>query len=257
MNKKTEDLPTKNFLAHVRQDSELLRLTSSFDWQASAVGPVEFWPQSLKNAVSLILQNGMPMYLAWGKDFTQFYNDGYLPFLGSSKHPKALGNSAKVTWAEIWDFLTPLWESVLTTGKSASSNDLKLSLERDGKTVESCFSYSCSAICDDEGKIAGIFVAATETTEDVNLRQQLKIAHAESELERVKLHTFFMQSPLPICIFEGPTHQFVLTNPAHEKFSGRKIVAGKTPLEVFSLEEAAAFLPMLARTPFPCQTSRV
>ncbi len=245
MNKKIDANLTKNFLTDIRQDSELLRLTSSYDWNSSPVGPVEFWPQSLKNAVSLILQNGMPMYLAWGKDFTQFYNDGYLPFLGASKYPNALGNTAKKTWPEIWDFLSPLWESVLATGQSVCGNDLKLSLERDGKLVESYFSYSCSAVCDDEGKIAGIFSVTTEITADVKLKQQLKSAQKESELERAKLHNFFMQAPTPICIFEGPTHRFVLTNPAHEKFSGRKIENGKTPLEVFSSLEASAFLLLL------------
>lgn len=245
MNTKSDAIPKKNFLSAIRQESELLRLTSSFDWKASPVGPVEFWPHSLKNAVSLILQNGMPMYLVWGKDFTQFYNDGYIPFLGAGKHPKALGNSAKETWPEIWDFLSPLWESVLATGQSVCSSDLKVSLERDGKLVENYFSFSCSAVCDDEGKIAGIFSVATEITADVKLKQQLKSAQEESELEREKLHSFFMQAPMPICIFEGPAHRFILTNPAHEKFSGRKIENGKTPLEVFSSIEASAFVSLL------------
>lgn len=245
MNRKNDTIRKKTFLDDVRQKSELLRLTSAYDWNASPVGPIESWPQSLKNAVSLLLQNGMPMYLAWGKDFTQFYNDGYVPFLGNSKHPKALGNSAKETWAEVWDFLNPLWESVLATGQSVCGNDLKLCLERDGQLVECYFSYSCSALCDDEGKVAGIFSAATEITADVKLKQQLILAREESELAREKLHRLFMQSPMPICIFEGPTHRFVLTNPAHEKFSGRKIEVGKTPLEVFSLEEASRFVSLL------------
>ena len=245
MDKKTGATSTRNFLADIRQDSELFRLMRAFDWENSTVGPIESWPQSLKNAVSLILQNGMPMYLAWGKDFTQFYNDGYLPFLGSGKHPAALGNNAKKTWAEIWDFLNPMWESVLATGQSVCGKDLKLLIERDGKLVESYFSFSCSSVCDDQGKIAGLLSVATETTDEVKLKQQLKSAQQESELEREKLHNFFMQAPMPICIFEGPTHRFVLTNPAHEKFSGRKIENGKTPLEVFSSAEASAFISLL------------
>ena len=245
MSKKSDVCRTRSFLADIRHKSELLRLTTSYNWDASPVGPIKFWPQSLKNAVSLILQSGMPMYLAWGKDFTQFYNDGYLTFLGTTKHPRALGNSAKETWGEIWEFLNPLWESVLATGQPVCSNDLKLMLERDGQLVECYFSYSCSALCDDEGNIAGIFSAATETTSEVKLKQQLILAREESEIERAKLHGFFMQAPMPICIFEGPSHQFVLTNPSHEKFSVRKIENGKTPLEVFSAEEASAFVSLL------------
>ncbi len=102
--------------------------------------PFETWPQSLKNAVSLILQNGMPMYLAWGKDFTQFYNDGYAPFLGSTRHPQALGNNAKETWPEIWkNFLKPESERFFSTKSVTRSNlpnkaELRLTCEPETST---------------------------------------------------------------------------------------------------------------------------
>lgn len=245
MEKKSHTAVKKNFLDDIRQQSEMLQLISAFDWNTSPLGPIDSWPQSLKNAVSLILQNGTPMYLTWGKDFTQFYNDGYRPFLGTNKHPKALGNNAKETWFEIWDFLNPLWESVLKTGQTVCGKDLKLTFERDGQLTDSYFSYSCSALCDDEGKIAGILSVSNEITSDIKLKQHLASAREESELEKAKLTSLFMQTPMPIAIFEGPEHHFILTNAAHEKFSGRKIEPGKTPLEVFSSAEASAFVSLL------------
>ena len=42
------------------------------------------------------------MYIAWGPEFIQFYNDGYRPILGSTKHPAAMGRSTRETFAEIW-----------------------------------------------------------------------------------------------------------------------------------------------------------
>jgi hypothetical protein len=42
----------------------------SIDWSKTAVGPVEGWPQSLRTALSIILETGFPMYIAWGADFS-------------------------------------------------------------------------------------------------------------------------------------------------------------------------------------------
>ena len=70
-------------------------LMRAIDWSQSAVGPVDQWPQSLRTALSILLETGFPMYIAWGRDFTQFYNDGYRPILGSTKHPAAMGSSTR------------------------------------------------------------------------------------------------------------------------------------------------------------------
>jgi hypothetical protein len=77
---------------------EMGALMRSIDWSQSAVGPVERWPQSLRTALSILLETGFPMYIAWGRDFTQFYNDGYRPILGSAKHPRAMGISTRETF---------------------------------------------------------------------------------------------------------------------------------------------------------------
>ena len=70
---------------------EMGALMRSIDWSRTAVGPSPTWPQSLRTALSILLETGFPMYIAWGPEFTQFYNDGYRPILGSTKHPAAHG----------------------------------------------------------------------------------------------------------------------------------------------------------------------
>ena len=42
-------------------------LISQFDWSSTSIGPLEFWPQSLKTAVSIILNSNHPMWIGWGK----------------------------------------------------------------------------------------------------------------------------------------------------------------------------------------------
>jgi hypothetical protein len=60
----------------LRGGGEMGALMRSLDWSTTAVGAVATWPQSLRTALSILLETGFPMYIAWGPSFTQFYNDG-------------------------------------------------------------------------------------------------------------------------------------------------------------------------------------
>jgi hypothetical protein len=61
------------------------------------VGPVSGWPRSLKTAVSICLGSRHPIVIWWGKEtLIQFYSDAYISILGSTKHPWAMGQSARV-----------------------------------------------------------------------------------------------------------------------------------------------------------------
>ena len=60
------------------------------DWNSTELGPPESWPQSLRTAVSLLLNSRYPMFLFWGPQLIKIYNDGYRPITGD-KHPWALG----------------------------------------------------------------------------------------------------------------------------------------------------------------------
>lgn len=80
--------------------SRMERAMRSFDWGSSALGPVDRWPVPLRSAVRILLDCQLPMYLGWGPDYIQLFNDAYLPILGD-KADAALGNRASATWSEI------------------------------------------------------------------------------------------------------------------------------------------------------------
>ena len=65
---------------------EMMRHT---DWKRAELGPVASWPQSLRTAISMMLESRFAMVVAWGPQLRLFYNDRYRPILGE-KHP-ALG----------------------------------------------------------------------------------------------------------------------------------------------------------------------
>ena len=137
----------------------LLRAT---DWSQTKVGPVESWPQSLRTAVSIVLSSRFGMYIAWGKDYTQFYNDAYRPILGASKHPAA-GKPGSQTFAESWHIIGPLFDGVMR-GEAVGSEDWMLPLDRNGYLEECFFTFCYSPIRDETGEPGGVLVTVTETT---------------------------------------------------------------------------------------------
>jgi PAS domain S-box-containing protein len=145
---------------------EMGRLMRAHDWSATPLGPVSEWPQSLKTAVRIILGSRYPMFIWWGRELTNLYNDGYLPMLGQ-RHPAALGKSAAVIWSEIWDTIGPQTEAVLYEGRATWNEERLLVLERNGYPEEAYFTFSYSPIPADRGGIGGVFCALTEDTQRV------------------------------------------------------------------------------------------
>ncbi len=109
---------------------EMARRFREFDWSATALGPVEFWPESWRNAVQIILDSSFPTALAIGRDtLIYFYNDAFIPLAGPSRHPSALGMPVPVAWKEIWDqILQPRFAHTLTTGEPTGEADLLMPL---------------------------------------------------------------------------------------------------------------------------------
>lgn len=122
------------------------------------------------------------MFLWWGPDHIQFYNDAYRPSMGiEGKHPLALGQKGIECWPEIWDTIYPLMLQVLNGGESVWFEDLYLPIYRNGKMEDVYWTFSYSAVIGDTGQIEGVLVICTETTEKVkNLKT---IEESRNELE--------------------------------------------------------------------------
>ncbi|HEV2609357.1 MAG TPA: PAS domain-containing protein, partial [Noviherbaspirillum sp.] len=151
-------------------DSEMAAAMRALDWSRTPVGPVDGWPLSLRTAVRILLQCRLPMYMAWGHEFTQFYNDAYSSILGD-KHPGAIGRAAPDTWSEIWPTIGPMWEQVWM-GESIGFDDFKLTIERFGYPEDCYFNFSYSPVPDDDGNVAGVLVTFAETTKQVVIEQR-------------------------------------------------------------------------------------
>ncbi len=143
------------------------------DWSSTPLGSPDQWPQSLCTMVSVMLDNPFAMYIAWGKEYIQFYNDGYRPILGQNKHPEALGISTRDTFSEIWFIIGSMFDGVMA-GKAVGFPDFMLPLNRNGFIEECYFDFSYSPIRQENGEIGGVLVTVIETTNKKRVQEQLK-----------------------------------------------------------------------------------
>lgn len=158
----------------------------SFNWSTTSLDPISQWPFPLLTTVNLMLDSRFPMFIWWGNDMIQLYNDAYKDILGtgeSSKHPAALGQKGVEGWLETWAVINPLIESVLETGEAVYFEDYLIPIYRNGKLDDVYWTFAYNPIRGVKGKPEGIFVVCTETTKT---NQQLH--DNEQQLRRVFDH---------------------------------------------------------------------
>lgn len=165
---------------------EMANRTRTFDWSATTVGSIANWPASLLTTVNLILDSSFPMFIMWGPEKIQFYNDAYLKIMGTAengKHPYALGQKAEDYWPESWSIIGPLLNGVMETGESVYLEDQLIPIYRNGNLDDVYWTFSYNPIRGSNGKPDGILIVCTETTKTNQL-----LLENEQQLQRVLDH---------------------------------------------------------------------
>jgi PAS domain S-box-containing protein len=190
MNAKTKSV-IPEFLAGGGEMGERIR---TFDWSQTPLGIPEDWHQSLKTCVRIMLTCPQPMFVWWGEELINIYNDAYIQVIGD-KHPIGLGQNAKKVWEEIWDEIGARCDIVMQQNRGTFDDALLLLMNRYGYNEETYFKFSYSPIPGDKGP-TGIFCACTEETERIlgerqlNTLQDLSKALSETKtIEEVYEHT--------------------------------------------------------------------
>src|SRR5712664_2181242 len=130
-------------------------LIRQHDWSTTPLGPIGTWPASLKMSTAIVLNSKHPMFIWWGSELIQIYNDAYLPSFGEGKHPAALGQRGADCWPEIWQIIWPQIETVLTGGAASWYEDKLVPIWRNGRIEEVYWTYTYTPILDDRYAIAG------------------------------------------------------------------------------------------------------
>jgi PAS domain S-box-containing protein len=123
------------------------------DWQQSSLGAPEAWPACLRTVIALMLGTRQPMFLLWGAAHNIFYNKGYASIL-DQRHPNAFGQA----FADVWPEHAHDAETIIAkvhTGEAPHMDDLTFVVRRTGYSGEVDYSFSCSPVMDEEGRICG------------------------------------------------------------------------------------------------------
>lgn len=158
------------FLAGGGENGELIR---SFDWSKTSLGEPACWPKSLKTCVRIILTSRQPMFVWWGEELINIYNDAYQTIVGG-RHPKALGQPAIEVWKEIWHEIQPRVDQALNKNEGTYDEALLLIMERNGYPEETYYTFSYSPVPGDDGRPEGIICANTDDTERIIGERQLR-----------------------------------------------------------------------------------
>jgi PAS domain S-box-containing protein len=162
---------------------EMGALTRAYDWSATSLGPPESWPQSLRTAVRILLNTNHPMFIWWGPELIQFYNDAYRQTMGPERHPSALGQGGRACWAEIWDIIGPQIEQVMSGGGATWNENQLVPVTRHGRLEQVYWTYGYSPI-DEDDRIGGVLVVCRDVTRDYLAASALR--EREAELARVQ-----------------------------------------------------------------------
>jgi len=191
------DKPTLDPAAFLSGGGEMGALMRAHDWEATELGAPGGWPLSLKNTLRLLLGSHHPMYIWWGPELIQFYNDAYRATLDDRRHPASLGQPGRAWWEEASPLIGPEIEGIMAGGPATWHEHRLVPLLRNGVLSDAWWTYGFSPIEDEEG-VRGVLVVCNDVTgahldrlalEEVNARLAREVAErqrAEAELAAAK-----------------------------------------------------------------------
>ena len=116
----------------------------------------------------MLLASRHPMFLWWGPELIQIFNDAYRPSFGENgRYVSALGAHGAECWTEIWDIIGPQIEQVMAGGEATWHEDQLVPIARNGTIEDVWWTYGYSPVTDDDGHIRGTLVVCQETTHRV------------------------------------------------------------------------------------------
>jgi len=160
-----------DFLTGGGEMGELIR---SYDWSKNPLGPPQGWSNSLRTIVRIMFTSQQPIWIGWGKELINLYNDPYRAIAGG-KHPWALGQPVSIVWKDIWNDVGRMLKGVIETNEGTYVEAFLFIMERNGYPEETYYTFSYSPIPDDDGSIGGIFCTNTDSTRQIIGERQLSL----------------------------------------------------------------------------------
>lgn len=215
------------------------------NWADTPLGPMDQWPQALRIAVSICLNSRFPMFVWWGPQSINIYNDAYIPVLGK-RHPQAFGRPARETWSDIWDVVGPQRDHVMERGESTWNERVLLVMERNGFPENTWFTWSYSPIYEGSS-VGGMFCACTEETGRVHAERERDRLVRDAQDAARTLHNWFDNAPGFVALLRGPDFVFELVNKAYYQLVGHRALVGRPAFEAMPEVESQGYFALLQR----------
>lgn len=154
-------------------DSALARRIRDGDFADGPLGPVESWPDVLRNAVSMILPAAQPMGLMWGPDLVVLCNDAFCALIARDERD-VLGRPAREVWPDVWPLVGEEIERVAMGLLSVRRDEVNIPILRDGRRQDHWWSYAYSPIPDADAAngVGGVLTIASDVTSHVEARRR-------------------------------------------------------------------------------------
>ncbi|RYF37770.1 MAG: PAS domain S-box protein, partial [Chitinophagaceae bacterium] len=170
-----------NDFAFLKGGGNMGELIRNHDWSKTSIGTPDQWPANLKTMVATVVAARFPMFLWWGPDLIQFYNDAFQPSLGGDdKRFSSLGRNGREAWKDIWTTIGPMIEGILDGNEATWNEDVLIPIFRNGHYEDVHWTFSYSPVPNPvDGSVDGVLCTCTETTQTV-----ARLKKAE-ELEKI------------------------------------------------------------------------
>jgi PAS domain S-box-containing protein len=176
-----------------------------------------------------------------GSDFfVEMANDTYLSIVDRSE-ADFVNKPLFVALPEVKPSIENILNNVLKTGVAYNGNEFEVTFKRFGKPEQCYFNFVYQPLVEASGEISGIFVVATEVTQQVLVKQRLQ--RSENQFR-----TLVTQSPFAKAILKGPDFVISLANESMLKNIWRRElsdVVGRRLLDVFPELEGQDFPQIL------------
>ncbi|KAK6836944.1 hypothetical protein PG987_007439 [Apiospora arundinis] len=180
--------PNFNWLANCnRPDSltEFQKFVLNVDWASTSVGPIDQWPQELRQLLRMVIVDSAPCIIYWGEKFTIFYNEAYIPLIGDN-HPTVMGKDAADVFPDFWNFFDKIITNQRLTAEPASGDASMLLMERHGFLEETYFDWKLVPLIGENGEVMASYGTPHDLTMHViNKRRSDCVQQLTHKISRI------------------------------------------------------------------------